>query len=225
MEASHTLSHAPAFRKSSGVLVLNGWGIQVRVDRGHLLCHDGIADERRTIRLPRVASGLRRLICIGSDGFITLEALRWVSDVGASFVMLDRRGKVTTACSPTAPSDSRLGRSQSLALANGTALRISKKLIQQKIEAQAALVREMLNNADAAGVIAKFSTELPSAETFESVRLIESQAAKTYWGSLAEVPVRWPKKDEGRIPEHWKRFGSRISPLTHSLRMAASHRR
>jgi CRISPR-associated protein Cas1 len=222
MAASDTLSHSPTFRKSSGVLVLNGWGIQARVDRGHLLCHDGIADERRTIRLPRVASGLRRLVCIGSDGFITLEAIRWISDVGASFVMLDRRGKVITVCNPNSPSSARLRRSQSLALTNGTALRISKELIRQKLEGQAAVVRDMLSDFDAANAINKFSAELPSAESIESVRLIESQAGRTYWGSWADVPVRWPKKDEHRIPEHWKHFGSRISPITGSPRLAAT---
>ena len=48
------------------------------------------------------------------------------------------------------------------------------------------------------------------------------EAAKTYWGAWADVPVRWPVKDERRIPEHWKRFGSRISPLTRSPRLAAA---
>ena len=70
------------------------------MNAGHLFLHDGIADERRTIRLPRVNHGLRRLVIIGSDGFFTLEALRWISDVGASFVMLDRRGKVLVAAGP-----------------------------------------------------------------------------------------------------------------------------
>ena len=40
-----------------GVLVLNGYGIRVQVNAGHLLLHDGIADDRRTIRLPRVNHG------------------------------------------------------------------------------------------------------------------------------------------------------------------------
>jgi CRISPR-associated protein Cas1 len=192
------------------------------VDRGHLLCHDGIADERRTIRLPRVASGLRRLVCIGSDGFVTLEALRWVSDVGASFVMLDKRGKVITVCSPTAPSDVRLRRSQSLALTNGTALNISKEIIRQKLEGQAAVVREMLNDPASADAISKFRAGLSNAESIDSVRLIESRGAKTYWGSWADVPVRWPTKDEQRVPEHWKRFGSRISSITGSPRLATT---
>src|SRR5271163_1998034 len=89
------LSHSRAIRKSK-VLVLNGWGIRVRVQAGHLCTEDGIADERRTIRLPRVNHGLKRLVLIGSDGFISLEALRWISDVGAAFLILDRRGKVLT---------------------------------------------------------------------------------------------------------------------------------
>src|SRR5439155_4890029 len=85
--ASHTLPHSRALRKS-GVIALNGYGIRVQVNAGHLLLHDGIADERRTIHLPRVNHGLKRLVMIGSDGFITLEALRWLADQGAAFVML-----------------------------------------------------------------------------------------------------------------------------------------
>src|SRR5438874_12683030 len=126
MTASHSLPHAPAIRKS-GVIVLNGYGIRVQVNAGQLLLQDGIADERRTIRLPRVNHGLRRLVMIGSDGFITLEALRWISDVGAAFLMLDRRGKVLTVTGPVSPSDAKLRRAQALALGNGTALKISKE--------------------------------------------------------------------------------------------------
>src|SRR6202158_5665335 len=106
MAASHTLPHSRAIRKS-GVIVLNGYGIRVQVSAGHLVLHDGIADERRTIRLPRVGHGLRRLVMIGSDGFITLEALRWISDVGAAFVMLDRRGKVLAVTGPVSSSDAK----------------------------------------------------------------------------------------------------------------------
>jgi hypothetical protein len=80
----------------------------------------------------------------------------------------------------------------------------------------------MLNDPEAAGAIGNFKAELSTAESISSVRLIESQAAKTYWGAWADVPVRWPKKDERRIPQRWKRFGSRISPLTGSPRLAST---
>jgi CRISPR-associated endonuclease Cas1 len=221
MAASHTLPHSDAIRKC-GVVVLDGYGIRVQVNAGHLLLHDGVADERRTIRLPRVNHGLKRLLLIGSDGFITLEALRWISDVGAAFVMLDRRGKVLTVTGPVAPSDSKLRRAQALALGNGTALKISKDLISQKLAGQELLVRDMLHDPATADAIARFRVELPTVESLDRVRLSESQAAKLYWHSWADLPIQWPRKDESRVPEHWKRFGSRISPLTHSPRLASN---
>ena len=211
MAASRTLPHSRVICKS-GVVVLNGWGIRVQVNAGHLLLHDGIAHERRTIRLPRVNHGLKRLVLIGSDGFITLEALRWISDVGAAFVMLDRRGKVLALTGP-ARSDSKLRRAQSLALGNGVALKISKELISQKLAGQEMLVRDMLHDSATADGIARFRSILPSADNVERINLIEAQAAKLYWHSWADLPILWPRKDETRIPQHWKKFGSRISPL------------
>jgi len=221
MAASHTLSHSHTIRKS-GVIVLNGYGIRVQVNGGHLLLHDGIADERRTIRLPRVNHGLKRLVLIGSDGFISLEALRWISDVGAAFLILDRRGKVLTVTGPVASSDAKLRRAQALALGNGMALKISKELISQKLAGQEQLVRDTLDDSGTADAIARFGVVLSNAESIDRVRLIEAQAAKVYWQAWADLPVHWPRKDERRVPEYWKRFRSRISPITHSPRLATS---
>ena len=226
MAASGTLPQPNLSRKSpigkSGVLTLSGFGIKVRMQCGHLEIEDGIGPERRRIRLARVGHGLRRLVLIGSDGFITLEALRWVSDVGAAFLLLDRTGKVIAVTGPVAPSDSKLRRAQSLALGNGVALKISKELISKKLAGQELLVRDMLHDSATADAIARFRTTLPGAESLERVTLIEAQAAKLYWHSWANLPILWPRKDEKLVPNHWKRFGSRISPLTHSPRLAAS---
>jgi len=91
-----------------------------------LLLHDGVADVRRTIRLPRVNHGLKRLVMIGSDGFITLEALRWLADQGGAFVMLDRRARCSPLLARVSPSDARLRRAQALALGNGQRSRFPK---------------------------------------------------------------------------------------------------
>jgi CRISPR-associated protein Cas1 len=169
-----------------------------------------------------VNHGLKRLVMIGSDGFITLEALRWLADQGAAFVMLDRRGKVLAVTGPVSPSDAKLRRAQALANHSGAGLLITRELIRQKLAGQELLARDMLHDAATAETIARFRAELPSAESIESVRLIESQAARAYWQAWSDVPIRWPRKDESRVPAHWKRFGSRISPLTHSPRLAAN---
>jgi hypothetical protein len=75
----------------------------------------------------------------------------------------------------------------------------------------------MLHDSITSNAIDLFRADLSSAENIESVRLIEAQAAKLYWQAWSDVPIRWPRKDEHRVPEHWKHFGSRISPLTQSL--------
>ena len=53
-----------------GVVTLFGYGIQVRVDRGHLVLADDIGPNRRYTRLPRVGHGLKRLVVIGSEGMV-----------------------------------------------------------------------------------------------------------------------------------------------------------
>src|SRR5579862_7977734 len=114
-----------------GVVTLFGYGTSLRVDRGHLVLEDGIANNRRQARFPRVGHGLRRLVVIGSDGMVSLAALRWLADQDASFVMLERDGSVLATTGPVRSSDAKLRRAQSLASTNGTALEISKQLIKR----------------------------------------------------------------------------------------------
>src|SRR5712692_6237181 len=130
-----------------GVVTLFGYGITVRVDRGHLLVEDGIGADRRQARFPRVGHGLRRLVVIGSDGMVSLSALRWLADQDAAFVMLDRDGKVLVTTGPVRTSDARLRRSQALAQDSGAALRIARELISRKLAGQEELVRDGLRDS------------------------------------------------------------------------------
>src|SRR5438552_8655621 len=158
MAASPTIRHSPALLPMSkpGVLVLHGFGIKVRLDQNHFFAEWGVGLHRYQMRLSRVEGHkLRRVILLGSDGYISLEALRFISDVGATFSMIDKRGKALMVCTPVAPSDSKLRRAQSLALINGTALRISKEIIAEKLAGQSALVSDMLHDPATADTISR----------------------------------------------------------------------
>src|SRR5438094_1773879 len=224
MAASHTLPHPLAIPQISklGVFTLYGYGIRITMQAGHLQIEDGIGPERRALRLPRVNHRLKRLVCIGDDGFITLSALRWLSDVGASFAMLDRLGKVRVVTGPASPSEARLRRAQALALGNGTALRIARELIAAKLNGQESLVREKLHDRATAHAIRTLRESLTTAEHLNAVRQIESRAAVAYWSAWYDVPVLFPRKDANRVPSHWLRFGTRHSPLTGGPRLAVS---
>ena len=149
-----------------GVVTLFGYGIRVQVERGHLVVEDGIGPDRRYARLPRVGHNLKRLVLIGSDGMVTLAALRWLADQNASFVMLERDGSVLATTGPVRPSDARLRRAQALADSNGTAVRLAIELITEKLTGQEKVARERLSNpvvADKHRQIAKWPSVSPAA--------------------------------------------------------------
>jgi CRISPR-associated endonuclease Cas1 len=205
-----------------GVVTLFGYGIRAQVERGHLILEDGIGPDRRKGRLPRVGHGLRRLVVIGADGMVSLAALRWLADQNAAFVMLDRIGKVLATTGPVHPSDARLRRAQSLAEDSGAALRIAIELIRQKLLAQERLVREQLQNAASAETICNQRHALMKTNSKEEIRRCEAHGALAYWSAWHELCVTYPKTDLQRVPEHWRTFGSRISPLTKSPRLAVN---
>jgi CRISPR-associated endonuclease Cas1 len=226
MAASGTLPQPIFSRKSPigrrGVLTLSGFGIKIRMQSGHLELEDGIGTERRTIRLAKVGHDLKRLVCISEDGFATLAALKWISDVGASFVMLNRNGKVLFATGPNAPSDVRLRRAQAVAHTSGAALRIARELIDQKLAGQEQVARCTLSDSEGADKIHCHRSELAEADDLDRVRLIESRAAAVYWSAWRTLPIIFPTKDQSRVPAHWRVFGTRVSPLTGSPRLAVN---
>jgi len=162
------------------------------------------------------------LVVIGSDGFVSLAALRWLADQKASFVLLERDGRVLATTGPVHPSDARLRRAQALSHASGIALRIARELVRRKIAGQANVARYRLQNTAVTDAIEKFNSELPRADTIPAVRTIESRAAYAYWSAFRTLPVNFPRKELPRVPAHWQKFGTRISPLTGSPRLAVT---
>jgi CRISPR-associated endonuclease Cas1 len=206
----------------SGVITLFGYGISIRVDRGHLILNDGVGDERRQGRFARVNHGIRRVVVIGTSGLISLAALRWLADQNAAFVMLERDGSVLAATGPVAPSDARLRRAQACVALSDAAVSIVRDIIEQKLIAQEGVAREKLTDSKAADLIAKCRLRLAGAATIPAIRFIESQGSAAYWCAWQGLTIDFPKSDLRRVPEHWRNFGSRTSPVSHGARNAAN---
>jgi CRISPR-associated endonuclease Cas1 len=204
----------------SGIVTVHGHGARIYVQAAHLQVQYGVGPDRSTLRLPRVPHRLKRVICISEDGFITFSAMKWLSDIGAAFIMLDRLGKVRLVTGPTSNSDARLKRAQCLAHQSGKALEISRELIRTKLEGEERVVREQLNQPNIADAIARIRNRLVDVENLDSVRYLEARSAQIYWGAWSQVPVLFPQEDARRVPNHWLQFGSRHSPLTGGPRLA-----
>lgn len=205
-----------------GVITLFGYGSRLSVERGHLILEDRIGPKHRYGRFARVRHGIKRVVAIGSDGSVSLAALRWLADQDAAFVMLERDGKVLATTGPVKPSDARLRRSQSLAQESGIALKIARELITEKLLAQERVIKTYFRESFSSSDIVNARKLVGTAKSNEEIRRWEAKGAKAYWSAMRELPVNFNKSDLSKIPEHWRRFGSRISPLTNSPRLAVN---
>jgi CRISPR-associated endonuclease Cas1 len=206
----------------SGTLVLSGYGLQLAVERGNLLVADGICDERRQGRFSRATAGLRRLVVLGHSGFVTLGAMRWLRDTGAGLVQIDADGEVIAAWGPVGLNDARLRRMQALAPGNGVGLKVGRELVRRKLEGQLALLARLPDGLGSAAIIRENLGSLDRASTPTQLRLFESAAAVAYWKAWEHVPIRFVRRDESRVPSHWRSFGPRGSPLANGPRQAVS---
>ncbi len=121
----------------SGVAVVDGFGARVIVERGHLELHDGVAEHRRVRRYSKVDPPRRVVVGIGTEGVLSLGALRWCAQVGTPVVVLGGDGAAVLAAGPPGRDDSRLLRAQSLALYGPTGVEVTRYLIRAKLRGQA----------------------------------------------------------------------------------------
>jgi len=153
---------------------------------------------------------------------VSLSALRWLADQKAAFVMLERDGTVLLTTGPVRSSDARLRRAQAHSSESGVAIEIVRGLIQKKLANQEQLVREKFPDSSAANEIAGFRGELAAVATIDAIRLLEAQGAAAYWSAWQKVPITFAQKDAPRVPDHWRIFNGRGSPLTGSPRLAVN---
>ena len=105
---------------------------------------------------------------------------------------------------------------------SGVALSITRELIHRKLLGQEQVTREHLKNSYVGSTISNLRLEIGEAESIDAVRLIESQAARAYWSAWRDLQVNFPTKVLARVPEHWRSFGTRFSPLTGNPRLAVN---
>src|SRR5262249_15349513 len=191
----------------------DGYGIRLFVNRRHLVVQDGIGRHRRERRFARATHGLRRLVVLGHTGYVTLEAHRWMADVGIAYVHLDADGSVLTTSNSLGVDHPALRRAQALAAGSVPGLAITIELLDAKLRGQAA-VAHLIGAKDIASTIDDLRSRLASANDVAECRSIEAASAATYWqDAWSAVPVEFVRRDTRSVPEHWKIFGSRQSAL------------
>src|SRR5215211_5528516 len=126
-----------------GVIVAAGYGLKFYVRRGHLIIEDGVGRNRQTGRYHRATSKLKRVVVVGHDGYITLEAMRWIRDIGAAFVQIDTDANLIALSAPARHHESRLRRAQVLATTDDLGRIAVVSLLKAKLERQAQIAERL----------------------------------------------------------------------------------
>jgi len=205
--------------RNASVSVADGYGIRVFVQRGQLVVEDGVGRNRRRRVYARATHGLSRLVLLGREGFVTLEALRWLTDLGIAFLHIDRNGRVL-ASSQGGSGDARLRRLQALCATTSTGLEISRSLLRMKLTGQARVLATLDANAELVSAFESSMEALEAADSLGELVFAERDAALAYWTAWAPVNVTFARSDAKLVPEYWLRFGKRGSPLTSAPRLA-----
>lgn len=212
----------PTQAATDGLCVAHGFGLKIYVDRGHLIVHDGICDERQSRRYHRATPKLKRLIVIGHSGYVTLEALRWLHDIGAALIQIDSDGKLITTSASAGPGHAALRRAQALAATTGTGVEIARELLHAKVAGQAALLADLKPTSEANATLVRTLNAITTGSDLARLVAAEAEAAAAYWASWARIEVTIRSRDRSRIPDHWHNFGKRHSPLSNGPRLACN---
>lgn len=201
-----------------GVCVVDGYGIKISVERGHLQVADGTGRSRRKRRFTRSARKLKRLVLIGHTGYVTLDALRWINDTGAAFIHIDE-GRLLTTSTPAGLADARLRRAQALLAGTPAGLAISRRLITDKLRGQAAILTAITGEPPPTAFSDAFNAAQHETDT-DRLRLAEANAAKAYWNPISRLELDFAANKP--VPDHWRTVGSRSSNLNTSPRNATT---
>ena len=212
----------PADVAPGGAILASGYGLKLYVHHGHLIVEDGVGRKRQTRRFHRATSKLKRVVVLGHDGYITLEAMRWIRDIGAAFVQLDTDANLIALSAPARHHESKLRRAQVLATTNDAGRAAVVSLLKAKLERQAQIAERLAHlkatvrvkdatPISVASAIRESADAMHDGLSFTELRQLESAAGRNYWQTWARVPVSFDSSLRRAIPDHWHTAGPRTS--------------
>jgi CRISPR/Cas system-associated endonuclease Cas1 len=204
----------------NGVLVLSGYAVAIRVEDETLRLRDGFRNAVTELSFDRAHCPISRLISIQGGGYITFDAVRWLHDIGAVIVHQNYDGTPLLVSAPRHTVSATLRRKQALLTADNP---LGASIVQQLLQTKTALqirVLEQLGKNDRANEARTHAERLGATIPLIDMLGIEGVVSFTYWQTIADIPVNFGRRQ--RIPDHWKVFGARRSPLSGSARNAVS---
>jgi CRISPR-associated protein Cas1 len=193
-------------------VLCDGFGVAVRVRHGELELADGLGPHRRTRRISRADRHVKRVIVPG-EGYVTTEALTWCDHVGIALAVVDSDGKVLGANSPALFDHAGLRQSQAVAPLTSMGVELARFLIDRRLADQARIAK-LMGNPVVSRHIEDQRLAVIDCDNVAALMATEAKAADEYWFSwVSAAEARFASKDARRVPDRWRHFQGRRSPL------------
>lgn len=193
------------------VLVVAGYGLKIRVENTYLKINHGVGDNQRLEVFARSSCKLERIVVLGYTGYVSLEAVRWLSDMEIQCTVLDSDSNVIATWGPERRATTQLRVMQCLASQSPAGIEFTRWLLSRKFVGHLNVL-ESLGADRAVSIIKNHLTSLQSLDgDIPAFRLVEAAAANTYWEALQNTPTKWARGQE--VPEHWQT----LQPRGHGL--------
>jgi CRISPR-associated endonuclease Cas1 len=204
------------------VIILAGYGARLFVDHGTLVVHDGLTHYPQQRKEWQFFQGEwrtpSRIVVIDAKGGLTFDALRWLAEQNVQLIHLNWRGEVIHVVGGTGYAiDRKRTEAQLAARENGIGLRLSQRLIAEKIANSIGTLREALpSSPEIERVLLKLDNEVTEIrrsppKSISGLLGIEGRVAYTYFGAWRSVPLRWKGIGKRTIPDDWLNIGPRQS--------------
>ena len=204
-------------------LILVGYGLSMKVDKGRLIIQDGTTHFpskptqhvffKGSLELPP------RIAIIDGAGSITLDAIDWLADQNIPLIRIKYDGANASVMSPTGFAADPTKVAWQIEARENEALKVefATPLTIQKLEASLVTLREYLPASDdrtrgieATSACLEFIGD-GKADTVQRLRGQEGKAAYWYWRAWQHLDIKWKASKRYPIPEEWRTFTTRSS--------------
>ena len=188
------------------ILLLNGHGINLRVDGAKLFITDGRfstnSEPLKYIFSPRKID-VEHIVVYGRNGNITIDAIRWLVKHGVQISILNWNGKLLTTMLPAESVQVKTKLAQYSTYGSSEREKIARLFLVAKFEHTQNVLNYLKTrypqiNNDFSKEIAFFR----KAKTISEMMMVEGRIASFYWQELTKI---FPEKYEFETREYQKR--------------------
>jgi CRISPR-associated protein Cas1 len=216
---------------SASVLVVEGYGAHVFVERGHLVIRDGFPSEGkdREIRFPRGRCGIKRIVVRAPQGSISMGAVDWCSRLGIALSFLGSDSRLLNALIPDGAHDGPLKRAQAIVAVLESSVELARELTRQNMLSRIRAVESDFRRLELATAARRDETcsairtaiaQLRLDSELRNLLVREGYAARLYWSLLTGSALPWPHWARERVPRHWQTISAREFGATQQVRDA-----